>query len=280
MTSRPSLHESRTRHPPAAAHEDDAVDVTTAIGLLSLALAVGVYGTVIGAGGGFIMVPGLLLLFDLEGAEAVGTGAVALMIVGFGGAVAYDRRGLVHREVAGWFAVGAVPAAMATGWLLAKRIDTQVFTGALGVLLAALAIFVLSGRFRAEGGADGSPMAPRRGALAAWGLTIGATSGTFAVGGGLVTVPLLARLQGLAPHRASATTTATAMASSAAASVGHTVAGNVVWGHAAVLVLGAFVGSTLGARLAGRLAERTILVLLAGGLSAAAVPLLVDAVLA
>ena len=38
-----------------------------------LAGVVGIYGSVIGAGGGFVLIPGLVLLFDLEGVEAVGT---------------------------------------------------------------------------------------------------------------------------------------------------------------------------------------------------------------
>lgn len=252
------------------------MDLGTAIGLLALALVVGTYGTIIGAGGGFVMIPGLVLLFDLEGANAVGTGAVALMVIGLTGAAAYDRSGLVARPVAGWFALGSVPCALLAGWLLANRIDSRAFNGILGVLLLGLAALVVFGP--ALHRPDGPEQPPRQVGLWTSGSLVGVTSGTFAVGGGLITLPILARLQNLPPHRAAATTAATAMASSAAASVGHTIAGNVDWASAAVLIVGAFAGSTAGARLAGRLAPATVLALLAAGLCGAGVPLLVSVV--
>jgi uncharacterized membrane protein YfcA len=251
------------------------MDVGTALGLVALAFGVGIYGTIIGAGGGFVMIPGLVLLFDLQGANAVGTGAVALMVIGLTGARSFDRSGLVVRPVAGWFALGSVPVALLAAWLLANRINAGAFNGILGALLVALGALVAIGPSLDQ--ADGGEIPARPGPLSASGALVGLTSGTFAVGGGLITVPLLSRLQNLAPHRAAATTTATAMAASAAASIGHTVAGNVDWAKAGVLSLGAVTGALLGAQVAGRLSQRTVSVLLAVGLFSAGVPLLVEA---
>jgi uncharacterized protein len=121
------------------------MDVGTALGLLALAFVVGTYGTIIGAGGGFVMIPALVLIFDLQGANAVGTGAVTLMVIGVTGAFSYNRRGLIARPVAGWFALGSVPFALLSGWLLANRIDSRAFTGILGVLLLGLAALVVLG---------------------------------------------------------------------------------------------------------------------------------------
>jgi uncharacterized membrane protein YfcA len=111
-------------------------------------------------------------------------------------------------------------------------------------------------------------------ALPAGGVLVGFLGGTFAVGGGLITLPFLSRLRRLDPHRAAATTAATAMLSSLASSSGHAIVGNVRWSHAAVLVVGAAIGSTFGASRAGRLRPRTVLVLVACGLVATGVPLL------
>lgn len=252
------------------------MDLTTALGLLALAAIVGTYGTIIGAGGGFVLIPGLILLFDLEGAEAVGTGTIALAVIGLTGAATYDRGGMVARPVAGWFTLGSMPLALLSAWFLADRIDSDVFVSVLGFLLLGLAIFVVVTPPVVEPiGATGVPARP--GPLAAGGAVVGVTSGTFAVGGGLLTVPYISRVQHLGPHRAAATTATTAMASSMAASVGHTIAGNVVWSHAVLLIVAAFVGSSVGARTAGRLAPRTVLALLAAGLVAAGIPLLVEA---
>ena len=251
------------------------MDVATALGLFALAAMVGTYGTVIGAGGGFVLIPGMVLLFGFEGVEAVGTGAVALAVIGATGAAAYDRQGLVARPVAGWFALGAVPIALLAGWQLAGRVDSDLFIAVLGFLLIGLAVFVLV--VHSQRGVAPEERPTQRGPLLGVGASIGLLSGMFAVGGGLLTVPVMSRVQRMGPHRAAATTAATSMATGAAGSVGHALAGNVRWGSAAVMIAGAIVGSLTGARLAGRMSERVVLALLAAGLMAAGVPLIVRA---
>ena len=248
------------------------MDAATTIGLISFALVVGTYGTIIGAGGGFILIPGLVLLFDLDGVQAVGTGTVTLVAIGITGAINYDRAGLVHRGAAGWFAAGSVPTALLCAWFVADRIDAELFTSALGLVLVALAIFVMLAPHTTAD--DQEISKPRRRRLMTGGIGVGALSGTFAVGGGLLTVPQLTSVQKLRPHRAAATTSATAMLASLAGATGHTIAGNVIWSHAALLVTGAIVGSTLGARLAGRLPARAVLIGLAAGLIVAGASLL------
>ncbi len=253
------------------------MDVYMALGLLVLALLVGAYGTIIGAGGGFVLIPALVVIFDIDGVQAVGTGAVALAVIGLTGARNYDRSGLVNRPVAGWFSLASIPMAIGCGWLLANRIDSEVFVGVLGVLLLVLGVLVLlAPAVREPVGAPGVP--PRRIALLVGGAGVGAMSGTFSVGGGLVTVPYISRIQHLGPHRAAATTAMASMASSSAAALGHSIAGNVLWDDAAILVVGAFLGASVGSRQAGRLAPRAVLGLLSAGLIVAAVPLIVRSI--
>ncbi|MEM8705609.1 MAG: sulfite exporter TauE/SafE family protein [Actinomycetota bacterium] len=249
---------------PDSGDAEDVVDPLTAVALVVFAIAIGVYGTVIGAGGGFLLIPGLVLLFDLEGVEAVGTGAVTLAAIGLGGARTYDRAGLVDRSAAFWFAVGSVPSALFFSAVVADRIDGEVFVDLLGALLLALAVFVVAMPTTPDD--QGPPSRRSLQAMPAGGVVVGFLGGTFAVGGGLVTLPFVGRLRRLTPHRAAATTSATAMLSSLASSTGHTIAGNVAWSNASVLVIGALIGSTLGARHAGRLPARLVLALVAAGL--------------
>ncbi len=249
------------------------MDPLTIAALLLFAALVGIYGSVIGAGGGFVLIPGLVLLFDLEGVEAVGTGAVALAAIGVGGARTYDRKGLVDRRAALWFAAGSIPSALLFAAVVADRIDSSVFVDLLGLLLLTLAVFVVAMPTTFDEHGERALHSLR--ALPAGGVVVGFLGGTFAVGGGLVTLPFLARLCRLEPHRAAATTAATAMLSSLASSTGHAIVGNVRWSYAVILVIGAGLGSTFGASRAGRLRPRTVLLLVAGGLVATGVPLLV-----
>lgn len=248
------------------------MDPLTAVALVGFALAVGVYGTIIGAGGGFVLIPGLVLVFGLDGVEAVGTGAVTLAAIGIGGARTYDRAGMVDREGALWFAAGSVPSALFFSAVVADRIDGDILVDLLALLLLALAVFVIAMPTTVDG--EAAPPPRSRQAMPAGGVVVGCLGGTFAVGGGLVTLPFLARLRRLGPHRAAATTAATAMLSSLASSTGHAIAGNVAWGTASVLVVGALAGSTLGARHAGRLPARLVLVMVAAGLLVTGVALL------
>lgn len=249
-----------------------------AIGLFVLAVVVGAYGSVIGAGGGFLLIPGLALLFGLDGAEAVGTGVITLAFLHAAGAIAYDRQGLVERSVALWWVLAAGPVALLSGWLLTNRLDSDLLLTIIGVLMIALAVFVVVGSIGApRAGFDvrnGSGVEPRVAALLAGAAAVGFLSGAFAVGGGLVAVPYLARVQRLSAHRAAATTAAAGMVASTAAGVGHSLAGNVVWAYAPPLVLGAVIGSSTGARLGPRLSPGTVMALLSAGLMIAGAPLI------
>jgi len=261
------------------------LDPLTALSLFALAFVVGGYGTIIGAGGGFLLVPGLALLFGLDGANAVGTGAITLALIRIAGAVAYDAQGLVVRPLAAWFALGSAPVALLAGWLLTNRFESAVLLTAIGVLLMGLAVFVLlsptmtvetvpTGERLQSGQAHHREPQPRVGVLVGGGAGVGILAGLFAVGGGLVTVPFLARTHRLTAHQAVASTAAAGTVASSAASVGHALAGNIVWSHTPFLVVGAIVGSTLGANFAGRLPARTVMALLALGLLAAGLPLI------
>ena len=248
------------------------MDPLTLVTLAMFAAAVAVYGTMIGAGGGFVLIPGLVLLFGLEGAEAVGTGALTLAAIGISGARSYDQAGLIDRPAAGRFGLGSVPVAFVCGTVLAGAIDAEVMVDLLGLLLLALAGFVVFLPTRYDASEEPGPSSLRWMPLG--GVGVGVLSGTFAIGGGLVTLPFVARLRRLTPHRAAATTSATAMMSSVASSLGHTVAGNVVWSYVLVLVPAALGGAALGAAQAERVPPRAVLGLVAVGLVAAGAPLL------
>lgn len=85
------------------------------------------------------------------------------------------------------------------------------------------------------------------------GLAAGFLGGLFGVGGGLLVVPGLVLWLHFEQRRASATSLATIVASSAAAVTRFAVDGSVQLDAAAVLLIGAATGAFAGARLAGRI---------------------------
>ncbi len=88
------------------------------------------------------------------------------------------------------------------------------------------------------------------------GLVAGFASGLFGIGGGVIVVPALVLFLGFSQHRASGTSTATILASSAAALVVFSGEGEVDWRAAAYLLSGSAVGAWLGARNLSRVPDR------------------------
>ncbi len=111
--------------------------------LIVLGLAAGTLGSMLGLGGGFLVVPALILLrgFDARIATATSVAVIVPAMV-----VALWRRGIVGQQVdwrvAGLVAIGAVVGAY-IGSELVKKMDPTVlrrmFAGVLIVLAALLA---------------------------------------------------------------------------------------------------------------------------------------------
>lgn len=88
------------------------------------------------------------------------------------------------------------------------------------------------------------------------GLVAGVVSGLFGVGGGVIVVPGLILSLGFPQRRASGTSMATIVLSSAAALLVFSGGGEVDWRAAALVFSGSAVGAWIGARYLGRVPER------------------------
>jgi uncharacterized protein len=63
------------------------MDITNGFLLLLIGILAGGYGTIVGAGGGFIFVPAMLLIFGMEPTIAAGTGLVIVLINSLSGVI-------------------------------------------------------------------------------------------------------------------------------------------------------------------------------------------------
>ena len=98
--------------------------------LLPVGLLVGTYGTMIGAGGGFLLVPLLLLAFPKDNPETITS--IALAVVFFNatsGSAAYARKGRVDYRSGLIFALATVPGsilgALATKYVPRHQLDRK-----------------------------------------------------------------------------------------------------------------------------------------------------------
>ncbi len=108
----------------------------------------------------------------------------------------------------------------------------------------------------------------------ALGAVAGIVAGLFGVGGGVIVVPGLVLWLALTQREASGTSSATIVASSAAAVISFGVSGSVDWRAAALILVGSVVGAWIGAWIAGRVDERPLAITFALVLAVAGVRML------
>lgn len=110
--------------------------------VLALGAAVGVISGLVGAGGGFLLVPALTLLADLPMPAAVGTSLIVIAAQSFAGLA-----GHLATEPIDWRLAGMVTAAAVAGSFLGGRLVSKVDASALrtgfGWFVLAMAALVL-----------------------------------------------------------------------------------------------------------------------------------------
>ena len=107
--------------------------------LLSIGFAVGVFSGFFGIGGGFLIVPGLMLATAMPLTSAIGTSLIAVSAFGTATAVSYAASGLINWPVALLFILGGLVGGLA-GAKLGKALSSHKQT--LNTLFASLVIGV------------------------------------------------------------------------------------------------------------------------------------------
>lgn len=111
--------------------------------LVGLGCGAGALGTLIGAGGGFVLVPLLLLLYPQESALAISSISLAVVLLNAAsGTWAYAKMGRVDYRSGLLFAAATVPGAVA-GALTVDYVPRLAFHAIFGVLMMAVAGYLL-----------------------------------------------------------------------------------------------------------------------------------------
>jgi uncharacterized membrane protein YfcA len=242
------------------------IDLLPWLGLGLLGFAVGTFGTLVGAGGGFLLVPVLLLLYPSEAVSTITAISLAVVFLNAtSGSIAYARLKRIDYRTGLVFAAagapGAILGARATG-LLPRGVFDMVF----GLALVGLATYLLLRGRVADGHA-----APERVNLpvgAALSFGVGFLSSVLGIGGGVIHVPLLIQFLGYPAHIATATSHFILAIMSLVGTLTHIVDGEFASGIRRTLALGAgvLVGAQVGAQLSRRVQGPLILRTLAVGI--------------
>jgi uncharacterized protein len=247
----------------------------TSLLLIVGGVATGLFGSLLGLGGGVLLVPLLTLGFDLPVREAVGVSLVCVIVTsGASAAVFLDRRVANLRlgmALELFTAIGAL-----AGGLIAFRLDERFLAGLFSILLAYTAATMLrrrtdpaAGSFLAQplpedapttasrrlglaiSGADYTTRSPISGALG--GLGAGVISALLGIGGGLVMVPVMHISMGVPLRVATATSNMMIGITASTSALVYLLLGGIDAYATGPAAVGVFVGAAVGSRLAHRI---------------------------
>ncbi len=103
---------------------------------------IGIFGTLIGAGGGFVLVPMLILAYPELSAESITAISMAIVAANaISGSVAYSRSGRIDFKAGLLFALFTIPGSI-LGVLTTQFIPRHLFNILFGILLVALSVYL------------------------------------------------------------------------------------------------------------------------------------------
>jgi uncharacterized membrane protein YfcA len=218
-----------------------------AVVAFTIGLCAGVFGGLVGLGGGAVMVPLLTGWARLSQHEAHATSLSGVVATGVAGALTYAQSGAVEWHSALLLAVVSVVATYAAAHY-SHDIPAASLRRYFGVFLIVSAVLLV---FKDQMLALHLP-------AGAWsivfllvtGLFVGAAAGLLGVGGGALMVPLLVIGLGMTQHIAQGTSLAAMVPAGASGTVAHLRKGAVRFDAMLPLVPGIAFGSWVGGRFA------------------------------
>ncbi len=243
-------------------------------------VAAGLFGSLLGLGGGILIVPLLTLVFDLPLLTAVGVSLVCVIVTSGASAGVYLERRVANLRLGTvlelFTAVGALAGALAA-FILPENILELLFAA----LLVYVAVSMVRGRdpepenvedpaaaaATAADGADSSFIAALSGPGyrvrhlgfgAAGSVFAGVTSALLGIGGGLVKVPVMHVLMGVPLRVATATSNLMIGITASASAIIYLLRGGIDPYVASPTAVGVFFGASLGSRIAHRIDLRIL----------------------
>jgi uncharacterized membrane protein YfcA len=236
---------------------------------LGIGIFVGCYGTLVGAGGGFLLVPFFLLALKMPHEAAVGTSLAIVSANALSGAMGYVFRRIIDYRAGVVFAIATIPGAVFGAYLI-QYVSGPVFMRGFGVFLAFMSLYlffrkprkeghgvVREGRFRVQRhlftdkGEERYSYNELIGGVCS--VFVGMFSSILGIGGGVIHVPLMTEVLRLPVHVAVATSHFILAWTALAGAVSHGFEGHLRFDVVVSAGIGAILGAQLGVRLSHRL---------------------------
>ncbi len=242
-----------------------------------------IIGSLVGIGGGIIIVPTLIyfgvtmnVLDEITPQTAIGTSSIILIATGLSSTIGYLKQKQVDIKNGFLFLIGIIPGAL-IGAYLSQYLTIHSFNLYFGIFLIVVAIMLMI-RHRippikafqqelymksftdAHGEHYRYGVVPSIAIIASF--VIGLTAGLFGIGGGALMTPLMLLVFRFPPHVAVGTSMMMIFFSSLTGSIGHIVLGHVLWGYSIILIISSWIGAQIGVKLNKTVKSDTVVLIL------------------
>jgi uncharacterized protein len=262
--------------------------------LVLLGFVIGALGTLIGAGGGFVLVPVLLILYPYDNPEVITS--ISLFVVflnAASGSFAYSKMKRIDYKSALLFAAATLPGAI-IGAFTTSIIPRKIFDIILGIILVIISVTLVFKPSFARANTMEHPGHTTRELVDQSGsryrysfnLTtgivlsffVGFLSSLLGIGGGIIHVPALTTLLNFPVHIATATSHFILAIMALAGTAVHIYQGNLQhqWHLALPIGLGVLAGAQLGAYFSDKIHSKWIIRFLALALFIVGIRLLIS----
>lgn len=259
------------------------------ISLVLLGCFSGAYGVIVGAGGGFILAPVLIVFYGLDPRIAVGTSLTLVMINSFSGTIAYWRKGLIDVRSGILFMLAAIPGSILGPFIL-NYVPGNIFKILFGILLLMLSLQIALKTIRNKElnktinyilrnneklkfpitarniiSTSGDVYSYKYNLLHVYAINtiIGFLSSFFGTGGGFIRTPLLVYVFKIPIKIAVATSIFSLTITAFSGSVVHGIIGNVNWYPTLLYVgVGLLIGAQLGVSVSDKVSGKWVMIML------------------
>lgn len=251
--------------------------------LAATGLIAAIVGSLIGLGGGIVIVPVLIFLGAelgmLDGITpqiAVGTSSLVLVFIGLSSVISYNKNKQVDWKNGKYLLYGIIPGAMLGSYTSSLfTVDSLKLYFGLFIILVSFILLIRDKikpmkvfqderyvRPHTDGAGEvhyyGFP--PYIGVIGS--LLAGFAAGLFGVGGGALMTPMMIILFLMPPSIAVGTSMFLVLFGSISSATGHLLQGNIHFFYALTLIPAAYVGAKLGVKLNKRLDSNTVVFIL------------------
>lgn len=242
------------------------------IWLIPLGFAAGILGSMIGLGGGIIVVP-ILTFLGFSPSVAASNSLFAALSNAIASTASYSKQKRIEFSLGLKLGLLSVPGTI-LGAVFSSDVSSEIFKILFGIILVLSSAYIfLRKKLESKEKTFSKQMI-----IFAIGASFfaGIVSSFFGIGGGIIFVPLMVVGMGMTMKRAAPTSQLILLFASLSGVIVHSILGHPDFLQAGLLAIGSFFGGLVGARLSLDIKERYLQILVSGVILIAAVKLFID----